>query len=718
VTVSKKHKKNPVTKRPPLARPKSALPAEPVQDLLQSAIAHHQAGRSPEAETLYQRILEIDPNHADALHLLGILFHQAGKFAAAKGLFQRAIARCPKVPGYYNSLGNTLNCLKEHSEAEECFAKALALQPDLAEACHNLGYMYGVQKKHTAAEELFRRAIKARPGYADAHYELANVLTVLGRLDEAVASFREAIRLKPGRIEPYNNLGLVLVWQGKTQEAEQTFRKILSIKPDHALGYDNLGGTLVTQGRYQEALQAFQEALRLDPRSFEAENDLGTVLEAIGDLEESTRCFRRALEYRPSLVEAYSNLLFGLNYQPELTPQDLLAEHKAWADKYATRFISHQPPHSNSRDPDRRLRIGYVSPDFRTHSVAYFAEPILSAHNRSAFELFCYSDVASPDAVTKRIEGYTDGWRKVFGVPDEVLAERVREDRIDILVDLAGHTGRNRLFVFARKPAPVQIAYIGYPNTTGLPAMDYRITDAWADPVGPADLIHTEKLIRLPNGFNCYQPPANTSPAGPLPVLTTGQITFGSFNNFAKLNSQVIAVWAEILKQVPRSRLLIKCKQMGDPFVRERFFRRFEEQGIASDRFMNMAHIPHTAGHLDAYHLVDIGLDPFPFNGATTTCEALWMGVPVIALAGNRHASRVGVSLLSRLGLPDLVTATPAEYVERAVALAGKTEDLKDLRAGMRDRMMKSGLTDARLVTTSLEEAFRSLWQQWCQDQA
>lgn len=354
--------------------------------------------------------------------------------------------------------------------------------------------------------------------------------------------------------------------------------------------------------------------------------------------------------------------------------------------------------------------MGYVSPDFHAHSVAYFIEPVLARHDPAAVETYCYAEVAQPDAFTEHMKTLAAHWRGTFGRSDDEVADMIRNDAIDILIDLAGHTAHNRLAVFARRPAPVQVTYLGYPNTAGLPQMDYRLTDAAADPPGQ-EVYYTESLVRLPQGFLCYAPPHESPAVGPLPAATGGCITFGSFNALPKMNNEVIALWARVLQSVPGARLILKNKSLQDAKTCERYRQHFHPP----ERIELLGWLDDPADHLSIYHRVDIALDTFPYNGTTTTCEALWMGVPVITLAGERHAGRVGLSLLTQLGLTELIAKTPDEYVRLAVALAGNRERLAALRAGLRERMRRSPLCDAQSFTRDLEAAYREMWHKWCE---
>jgi predicted O-linked N-acetylglucosamine transferase (SPINDLY family) len=360
------------------------------------------------------------------------------------------------------------------------------------------------------------------------------------------------------------------------------------------------------------------------------------------------------------------------------------------------------------------LRIGYVSPDFRNHSVAYFIEPVIREHSPDNFDVICYSHSFVQDHVTESIKQSAGDWRDITRASDDVAYKLIREDGIDILIDLAGHTGNNRLPLFARKPAPVQISWIGYPATTGLSAIDYKIVDEYTDPSGITDQFYTERLLRLPDTFLCYLPDASIPAVGSLPALSSGYITFGSFNHFSKISPMVFSMWQDILRKIPTARLVIKTRSLSDPTVRDSVMKTFRNEGIAEERLELLSWSPSRREHLDLYNRIDIALDTFPYHGTTTTCEALSMGVPVVTLAGDTHCSRVGVSLLSNVGLPELIAYTPESYIEKAVTLANDLEKLQSLRVTLRDKMTLSPLSDAKRFTANLEKCYREIWKQWC----
>ena len=525
-----------------------------------------------------------------------------------------------------------------------------------------------------------RRADAKLGSLAGSHYNLGNLLSKQGRLDEAVAAYRQAIGIKPDYADAHSNLGAALAAQGRLDEAVAAYRRAIGIKPDYAQAYSNLGIALTWRGKLDDAAAAY----------------------------------RRAIEIKPSFSKAFSGLLSMLNYDDKSTNADLFAAHREWDERYGQQ-VERFTAYANDRDPARRLRIGYLSPDFREHSVAYFVEPLLRGHDRQKVEVFCYAEVTRPDLVTTRLQGLADHFLVTVGLSDEQLAERIRTDGIDILVDVAGHTGGNRLLVFARKPAPVQVTWLGYPNTTGLKAIDYRLVDAVTDPVGEADAWASETLVRLKDGFLCYSGLRDGPEPTSAPCLRTGTVTFGSFNNPAKASTATFDAWAKLLCRLPRARLLLKALSFADASTRALFLDRFSERGVPAERVELMASQPDPIAHLALYQGVDIALDPFPYNGATTTCEALWMGVPVITLRGHRHAGRVGASLLTQVGLTDLIADSIEEYVEIAVALAGNPKRLDELHRILRPRVAASPLCDEGAFAIKMEAAFRTMWQDWCQ---
>ena len=563
------------------------------------------------------------------------------------------------------------------------------------------------------AEACYRRILAAHPGNADALHLLGVIARQVGRYDIAVGLISQAIERDANNPDFFANLGNALRDQGKLDEAAAACRDAIRIAPNFAVAHCNLGTVLFAQGKYGEAVAAHRQAIRIDPDFVGAQSNIGAALSAQGRIPEAIAAYRHATRLRPDFASASSNLLLCLNYDERVSAAALFDAHRDWADRHG-RMEPRPAAHANDRSAERRLKVGYVSPDFRSHSVAHFLEPLLRGHDRKVVEVFCYADVNVPDARTERFKQLADRWVGAVGMSDEALAERIRRDGIDILVDLAGHTANSRLPVFARKPAPVQVTWLGYPNTTGLKAIDYRLVDAVTDPEGQADAFASETLVRLPGGFLCYEGPAHApEPADP-PCLAGATVTFGSFNNVAKLSGMNLDAWAALLARLPAARLFLKAKAFADPATRASFLERLGNCGVAAHRVDFAAFVPE-AEHLASYGRVDIALDPFPYNGTTTTCEASWMGVPVVTLRGDRHAGRVGASLLTQFGLTDLIAGSVDEYVEIAAALAGDPARLAELRHSLRPRMAASPLCDAPAFARKIEAAYRTMWRRWLQ---
>lgn len=600
---------------------------------------------------------------------------KAGRMQEARELLASVCERDRTDTQAWLIRGAACGNLGAHAEAAQCFRTLAAIQPRNAEAFYNLGIAERALGEATAAEQSFHRAIEINPEYPEALESLAHILLSRGALVAGAEALRAALALRPDNTEWRVNLGAILQAQGHLSEAIANYEQARSLRPGTLIASENLGSALASQGRTKEALAVYREGLQQNLKD----------------------------------ARVHSNLLLSLNYLPNQDPMQIFAEHRRWGELHG-RLGTDSGAFADTLDPDRRLRIGYVSPDFRTHSVAYFIEPILAAHDRAAFEVFCYADVPRPDTTTERLKCFSDHWRPISGLSDAEVLKQIRADRIDILVDLAGHTSGHRLSVFAQRAAPMQVTYLGYPNTTGLTTMDYRITDTVADPEDQ-DAYYTEKLIRLDNCFLCYQPPIDAPAVNSLPAEGAGHITFGSFNNLAKIQPDVIDLWAGLLRALPTSHLLIKNPSLTDPTARELLLAAFAEHGIAQDQIELLGLAQTQAEHLGLYGRVDIALDTFPYNGTTTTCEALWMGVPVATLAGDRHAGRVGATLLHAAGLEDLITDSPQNYIARVIELATDMRALEQLRAGLRERVRQSALCNATSPTRALEAELRSLWQ-------
>jgi len=558
-----------------------------------------------------------------------------------------------------------------------------------------------------------RQAAALHPGWAEAHHQLGNALKGLGAYAEAAASLRTAARLDPVQAAIWLNLGVCCLELGHLSQAEECFRQALALEPYRPEARNILGHALLLRGRCAEAARELKRALELRPGYPAAHDNLGRVLKAQGRAAEALAHHAAALRTQPRAA-THSNLLYTLNFIPGLDPAEVAAEHGRWASVHAGGAPPAARPAGHDFSPQRRLRVGYVSPDLVRHAVSYFFEPVLARHDRGQIESICYSDTRMPDGVTERLRRQAGEWRETSRLTDAQLEAQIRRDRVDILVDLAGHTARNRLPVFARRPAPVQVTWLGYPNTTGLGAIDYRLTEVLCDPPGQTEAWHSEKLFRLPRTFSCYRPPAESPAVGPLPAPSAGKVTFACFNNFAKVSPGTIRRWARILREVPAAVLLLKSRGLGDPATAMAVRAQFVGQGVPGERIEFNGEELSVARHLSLYHRVDIALDTDPYNGTTTTCEALWMGVPVITLAGRTHASRVGASLLSHVGFSEGIAQTEEGYVAAAGALAADLPRLAALRRELRERMRASALCDEAGFVRDLESGFRRMWLERC----
>jgi len=646
-----------------------------------------QTGEADRAGQVCSQLLAAEPKNSEAFNVLGGIALQSGKNDLAVGYFNQALAIDPGESRFHQGVGIAHYNLGQVAEATKCFRKARALDPNDPAAHNNLGNCYKLARNFSGARRCYRKAVSVQWTYLPAYINLADVLAKKGKLKAAARTYRKALQIGGGNPDNRDNLvllhhrlGLALRDLEQTDEAILHYREAIALQPDFSPAHNSLGGALLFRNEVQDALA----------------------------------CFRKALEINPNYSRVHSNVLLTMNYLAECTPQQIFQESRRYDEQQAKGYLRGRKPFRNVRNKNRVLRIGYLSPDFRDHSVAHFTRSLPGEHDRGQFDVYCYADVESPDFVTRQFEEQADHWLNIADMDDDDVAARVRDDQIDILIDLAGHTSNNRLLVFARKPAPIQVTWLGYPNTTGMRVMDYRLTDAVVDPPGEADRLHAEKLIRLEHGFLCYQTAEQNPPVAPVPCLQQGHVTFGSFNMIRKVTPDVIRIWAQILNAVPDSRLLLKSGALEDEGTKTRLLAAFAEHGIARDRLELINTIPRRRGHLELYSRVDIGLDPFPYNGTTTTFEAMWMGVPVICVLGDRHAGRVGASIMRHVGFPELVAASEQDYVSLAGDLAGNTQRLIELRAALRPQMKRSAMMDAATFTATLEQAYRDMWIRWC----
>jgi len=576
-------------------------------------------------------------------------------------------------------------------------------------------HCFYVNGRLRAAEAAVRRILVLHPKDFDALLLLAEIHCGKDQAKPAEILSRRAVVSKPSSPMAQHRLGVAFQKQKCYEKAARCFRRALALDPRLAEAQLDLGHALYEQGHLDQAVTHFHRALAINPALPQAHYRLGNAFWNQGQILAAMECYRRAIALKPDYAAALSNLAFTMNYDAEASRSEIYAAHRARAALLSPLQLFDRS-YSNDRRPKRRLRIGYVSGDFCEHSVSYFLEPLLASHSHSAVEVFAYSSLsrADEDETTARLRSLADHWISICHWDDKHAAEQIREDRIDILIDLGGYTTRSRLALFALKPAPVQVTWLGYLNTTGLRAMDYRITDAIADPAGETDRFSSETLVRLRPPFLCYRPFNHAPPVSALPAYEAGHLTFGSFNDLPKLTPGVIKLWAKLLHAVRGSRLIIKTEQMRDAPTAGQLRSRFADAGIAPERIDLLAWRVRTVHHLARYGLVDVALDPFPFNGVTTTCEALWMGVPVVTLRGDRPYARVGASLLASVGLQEFVTEDPESYVEMAASLGNDLSRLRELRLGLRDRMRASPLCDGAGFARTIEQAYRRMWQNWC----
>jgi protein O-GlcNAc transferase len=674
-------------------------------------IALQAANRQKEAIAAYRRLIMLEPDHVEGLHNLASALELCGQLGEAVEFYRRALEREPDRAATHNNLSSALYRCGQLEEAISAGRRALALEPDSTMACNNLGCALTAARQLPEAVDMLRRAIALRPDFAEAWYNLASALKEQGKYGEAAAACRRALALRPERVEAHVNLGNILQAAGQQDEAIVCYRRALELRPDDVEALSNFGNALRSCLQIDAAIAAFRKCIVLRPDFHVAYCNLGNALKDSGRIDQAIQCFRRAVEICPSDVISHSNLAYSVYYHPDYDSAAILAENRRWNDLQTAGLDVGSQSHSNNADPARRLRIGYLGADFREHCQSLFTTPLLSHHHHDQFEIFCYANVPRPDGFTERLQKCADCWRETVGRSDDDVARQVRSDGIDILVDLTMHMSNGRPLVMARKPAPVQVAYLAYPGTTGLSAIDYRLTDPLLDPPGETDGDSVEQSVRLPETFWCYDPLAEQPVPTSLPAIRTGRITFGCLNNFCKVSDVTLAMWSRILRNVEDSRLVLLSPR-GEH--RELVRNRFRDAAVDPARIEFVEHRPRSK-YLELYHEIDMTLDTLPYNGHTTSLDSLWMGVPVVTCVGRTVVGRAGYSQLSNLGLLDLVAWNVDQFVSIASRFAGDLNRLSELRATLRGRMEHSPLMDAERFTRHMESAYRFLWRQWCQ---
>jgi predicted O-linked N-acetylglucosamine transferase (SPINDLY family) len=671
-----------------------------------------QLGRRQEARECYAAAVRLQPDYPEAHYNLGSVLWESGQLAEAEQHLRRTLDLLPDLPEALLNLGNVLRDQRRLDEAIACFRRALVTRPDYAEAHNNLSSALLEQRRPAEAAECCRQALRLRPDFPQAQSNLGAALRDLGQFEAAAECFRQVMALGPDSPESHHNLGTALRELRRPADAVECFRRALALRPNYPEAHHNLGVALRDLARPSEASECFRRALAVRPDLTEALISLGLTVQELGQPAEATECFRQALAQRPQSTAAHDGLLMSLHYRADVTPADLASAHANYEVRHAAQFRAAWRPHANDRDPDRPLRLGFVSADLGRHPVGFFLVRAVEALARRAVPLVCYSNRMRPaDDVTARFQA-ASMWRDVTGLSDERLAELVRADGVDVLIDLAGHTAGNRLLAFARKPAPVQATWLGYEGATGLEAIDYLIADERLVPPG-AEGQYRARVLRLPGGYACYDPPADAPDPGPLPAMASGRVTFGCFNNPAKLSPPALAAFADVLRRVSNARLVLQFRGLDEPATVERFRGCFAVLQVDPAR-VELRGRSSYADYLAAYGGIDIALDPFPFNGGVTTCDALGMGVPVVTLPGATFASRHGLSHLTSVGLADeLVAHDLGDYAARAADLARDVDRLARLRADLRERVTRSPLCDGDRLATELLAALRTAWRAW-----
>jgi protein O-GlcNAc transferase len=719
-----------------------------IEQKLTNVFTHYKRGELVAAKELCQQILQLQPEHVHAMFVLGVIYQNQENFLAAIDIYEKIVSINPNIVEVYINLAAIEIELGNIDKGILYSQKSIALQPNKVDGYVNLGHGLRLQGNLEAAVKAYQQAIQINPHLPECHALLGVIFQDLGQIETAILYLQTSVTLSPQNASFHNSLGNALIKNNRWEEAIAHYQQALALSPQDTDFHYNLANALQTTGKLAEAIAHYQKcldvitknadfctkyanalqktakfaeaityyrlSLQLKPQNPVVHNNLGRALKHQGKIAEAITHYQLAFIQDPTSSTYYSNYLLCLHYQPHPNPQAILAEHQKWAEKHASPYLPSQPYHHNELNPHPNLRIGYISPDFCTHPVAYFIKPILEAHNRQKVTVFCYADVAKIDETTQILQQLPLHWRNIWQWSDDQVSQLIQADKIDILVDLTGHTGDNRMLLFARQPAPVQVNYLGYPASTGLSTIDYRITDSYADPIGQTEEFHTETLIRLPETFLCYQPASVTPDVAPTPCLKNGYITFGSCNNLAKMTTEVISCWFKLLKAVPNSRLLLKYQSLSQVGSQERFLELLKQEEIAPERLIFRDVIRNYQEHLAVYNQIDIALDTFPYNGTTTTCEALWMGVPVVVLSGISHVGRVGVSILKNVGLDELIADSVDGYIELARNLANQPEQLQQIRQQLRNKMKCSPLLDSSRFTTFLEEKYQQMWEQYC----
>lgn len=676
--------------------------------------AHLSLKRYIEAQAAYKKAICLKEDFVDAHVALGVVQEDLNSLEEAANCYRKALALAPDYAEVHDNLGTVLGKLDRLHDAASSYRKALALNPELIETHFKLGQTLRVLNQTDAAIACFYAVLKRTPNGSDAHFSLGMALKELGQLDSAAKSLCLAVANDPNNPDKHVNLGDIFTELGLLDKAIASYEHALEIKPDHAVAHINLGNVMLALNSFDDAIAHYRQAIDIQPDFAAAYNNLGSTLLSIGYPIEALTNTRRAMELMPDLAPAQSNIVFIENSIAHKSPPELLDEAKKYGEIVASKARTFTY-WSNDPNPDRNLRIGFVSADLRDHPVGHFVEGVLHSLASSAgkrLEIHAYTTFNCSDAMSQRIKACCHGWNSAAHISDEVLANKIYSDKIDILIDLSGHTAHNRLSIFAWKSAPIQVTWLGYLGTTGVSSIDYLIADAWTLPE-TEECNFTETIWRLPESYLCFTPPQSPTPVSSLPALQNGHVTFGCFNNITKISDEVITLWARILIEIPDSRLVLKAKQFTQASVQQKMRDRFSVHGVGGERLTLMEQVPRRE-YLTPYQQIDIALDPFPYPGITTSVESLWMGVPVLTLAGKSFISRQGVGLLNNAGLTDWIATSQDDYVARAKQHASNLTNLANLRKKMRQQVLTSPIFDTHRFAIHFDAALRNMWKKWC----
>lgn len=666
-------------------------------------------GRDDEARNLFAQAMHFGFDRTTALFRLASIATRQGDAAGAIEYLNQLVALNQGDANIYNNLALAFQDLNDYEKAWESLERALELDPKHVEALSNSAAILNAQGDFERAIVYSERSLAIDPECAIAYNNLGASYRALIRLDDSISAYRKAIQIEPEKAEYYNNLALVLDYAGKIDEMESAFKEALRLDPEYAIALTNYSSSLLKFGRLSEAKSLIDKALILNSASSIAWNNLARYHYEVGAFKESYRAYKRFLVLDPSSALGWTSIAATQIARDDVSDREVFEQHLESGREIEKDIEPYEHLASDrSKSAGERLTIGFLSADFKTHSVAFFLEPLLEALDRGAYSVICYSGVRSKDKVTQRFEALADSWRDVCDTPDDQLAKQIREEQVDILIDMSGYTAGNRARALAYKPAPVQANWLGYAHSLGMGRFDFRIVDGVTDPEGVT--LNSETLVRMPKTFLVYRPSAEAPDVKELPVRSNGYITFGCFNNLTKLSDKSVELFSQALHAVPNSKLMLKSYQATDRTVLRRLLKKFGQQGIEESRLELLPKFPKARDHLETYNRVDIALDTFPYNGTTTTCEALWMGVPVLTLLGTRHASRVSATFLGQLGLDSFIADSDARFAAKAAELATDIEALASIRASLRERLERSPLRDEAGFAKDFAAALDSMW--------